>query len=43
MHEVIEEVLVGLCEFVVEVAGEVVTNIFTEWNTEEDKEEKEIL
>ncbi|CAI8714225.1 MULTISPECIES: hypothetical protein [Bacillus] len=43
MHEVIEEVVAGLCEFVVEVAGEVVTSIFTDWNTEEEKEEKDIL
>ncbi|WP_020060394.1 hypothetical protein [Bacillus sp. 123MFChir2] len=43
MHEVIEEIVVGLCEFVVEAAGEVVSSIFTDQNTEEKKEKKEIL
>lgn len=38
MHEVIEEVIAGLCEFVVEVTADVVTNIFSDANTEEDKE-----
>lgn len=38
MHEVIEEVIAGLCEFVVEVTVDVVTNIFSDANTEEDKE-----
>lgn len=43
MYEVIEEVVSGLCEFVVEVAVDAVTSIFTDWNTEEEEEEEEIL